>query len=56
MDRKQQIITALQGWIAQRPGLEFGNYGNVSNYRNYNGSVSNNSTSTSRAPSTKRRR
>ena len=30
---KQTIIDALNRWIAQRPGLDFGNYGNVSSYR-----------------------
>lgn len=30
---KQQIITALRVWVNQRPGLEFGNYGNVTSYR-----------------------
>ncbi len=30
---KQTIIDALHQWIAQRPGLEFGNYGDVSSYR-----------------------
>lgn len=30
---KEQILTALRAWIAQRPGLEFGNYGEVSAYR-----------------------
>lgn len=30
---KQQILAALDKWIRQRPGLEFGNYGNVSAYR-----------------------
>ena len=30
---KQQILQALQTWINQRPGLEFGNYGNLSSYR-----------------------
>ena len=33
MATKQTIIDALHQWIAQRPGLEFGNYGNVSSYR-----------------------
>ena len=33
MATKQTIIDALNRWIAQRPGLEFGNYGNVSSYR-----------------------
>ena len=31
--RKESIITALQRWIAQRPGLEFGNYGEWPAYR-----------------------
>lgn len=31
--RKQAIVDALRRWIAQRPGLEFGNYGNVPAYR-----------------------
>lgn len=30
---KQQILTALQAWINQRPGLEFGNYGTLASYR-----------------------
>ena len=30
---KQTIIDALHQWINQRPGLEFGNYGDVSSYR-----------------------
>ena len=33
MATKQTIIDALNRWIAQRPGLEFGNYGDVSSYR-----------------------
>ena len=33
MATKQTIIDALHQWIAQRPGLEFGNYGDVSSYR-----------------------
>ena len=33
MDKKQQIITALYAFIAQRAGLEFGNYGDVKSYR-----------------------
>jgi len=33
MATKQTIIAALRKWIAQRPGLEFGNYGDVSSYR-----------------------
>ena len=32
MDRKQQILTALDGFIRQRPGLEFGNYGDRKSY------------------------
>lgn len=31
--RKQALITALQRFVAQRPGLEFANYGDVSAYR-----------------------
>jgi hypothetical protein len=31
--RKQMMITALRAFVAQRPGLEFGNYGDVSAYR-----------------------
>lgn len=31
--QKTTIIAALDKWIRQRPGLEFGNYGNVSSYR-----------------------
>lgn len=30
---KTAICDALATWIRQRPGLEFGNYGNVSSYR-----------------------
>jgi hypothetical protein len=30
---KQTIIDALDRWIRQRPGLEFGNYGSVPAYR-----------------------
>ena len=33
MADKSTIIAALHKWIAQRPGLEFGNYGDVSSYR-----------------------
>ena len=33
MADKSVIIAALRKWIAQRPGLEFGNYGDVSAYR-----------------------
>lgn len=30
---RENIIAALYRWIAQRPGLEFGNYGDVKAYR-----------------------
>jgi hypothetical protein len=33
MDKKQAIIGALYTFIGQRPGLEYGNYGDVPNYR-----------------------
>ena len=33
MADKSTIIAALHKWIQQRPGLEFGNYGDVSSYR-----------------------
>jgi hypothetical protein len=33
MDKRDMILNALQAFIAQRPGLEFGNYGDVSAYR-----------------------
>ena len=32
-DLKPQLIQALRQWVAQRPGLEFGNYGDWSAYR-----------------------
>ena len=32
-DLKPQLIQALRSWVAQRPGLEFGNYGDWSAYR-----------------------
>ena len=32
-DLKTNIIQALRSWVAQRPGLEFGNYGDWSAYR-----------------------
>jgi len=32
MDKKQQIITALYAFIGQRPGLEYGNYGDQVSY------------------------
>ena len=31
--KKQAICQALRAWINQRPGLEFGNYGDVTSYR-----------------------
>lgn len=30
---KEHILIALRTWINQRPGLEFGNYGELSSYR-----------------------
>ena len=33
MDKKQQIIAALYTFISQRPGLEYGNYGEPVSYR-----------------------
>jgi hypothetical protein len=33
MDKKQQIIAALHAFINQRPGLEYGNYGEPVSYR-----------------------
>jgi hypothetical protein len=33
MNRKEAIIAALDAFVRQRPGLEFGNYGDVSAYR-----------------------
>jgi len=33
MADKSVIVAALHKWIAQRPGLEYGNYGDVSVYR-----------------------
>lgn len=32
-ERKQALLRVLEKWIRQRPGLEFGNYGNLSTYR-----------------------
>ena len=32
-DIKPQLIQALRQWVAQRPGLEFGNYGDAAAYR-----------------------
>ena len=31
--KRETILTALRNWIKQRPGLEFGNYGDVAAYR-----------------------
>lgn len=31
--KREQILFALSTWVAQRPGLEFGNYGDVTSYR-----------------------
>lgn len=31
--RKQTIIDALNAWVSQRPGLDYGNYGDLSSYR-----------------------
>ena len=33
MPSKSTILAAIDAWIRQRPGLEFGNYGDVSSYR-----------------------
>ena len=33
MDKKQQIIAAMYAFIGQRPGLEYGNYGEPVSYR-----------------------
>jgi hypothetical protein len=33
MSEREQILEALAAFIRQRPGLEFGNYGDVSAYR-----------------------
>jgi len=33
VDKKTAIIAALDSWIRQRPGLEFGNYGDWTVYR-----------------------
>lgn len=32
-DLKTQIVLALSAWVSQRPGLEFGNYGDWTAYR-----------------------
>ena len=33
LSERDRMLIALRAWIAQRPGLEFGNYGDVSVYR-----------------------
>ena len=33
MVKKQTIIDALNRWVSQRPGLDYGYYGDVSSYR-----------------------
>jgi hypothetical protein len=33
MDKKQQIIAALRAFVAQRSGMEFADYGDVTSYR-----------------------
>ena len=33
MPRKSTIVAAIDAWIRQRPGLEFGNYGDWTAYR-----------------------
>jgi len=33
MVKKQTIIDALNRWVSQRPGLEYGNYGDPVSYR-----------------------
>lgn len=30
---KEQLLTALYAWIRQRPGLDYGNYGEITSYR-----------------------
>lgn len=36
---KEQIVTLLYAWIRQRPGLEFGNYGDVTAFRSESRSI-----------------
>ena len=31
--KTEQVLIALDAWVRQRPGLEFGNYGDAVNYR-----------------------
>jgi hypothetical protein len=38
---KEQIVNLLDAWIRQRPGLEYGNYGNISSYRQELRSITN---------------
>jgi hypothetical protein len=33
LDEKAKILAALDTWIRQRPGLDYGNYGDVAAYR-----------------------
>lgn len=33
LTKRDQILRAIEVWIKQRPGLEFGNYGDVTAYR-----------------------
>jgi hypothetical protein len=37
--RKQAILTALDAFVRQRPGMEFGNYGDVAAYRSESRSI-----------------
>ena len=39
MNKKQQIIAALYAFVAQRSGIEFGNYGDVSSFRSEQRSI-----------------
>ena len=39
MNRKEQIIAALYGFVAQRSGIEFCNYGDVSAFRSEQRSI-----------------
>lgn len=39
MDRKAQILTALEAFVAQRPGIEPGNYSDAKSYRSESRSV-----------------
>lgn len=33
VDDRENMLRALDAWVRQRPGLEFGNYGDVKSYR-----------------------